>query len=130
MSSGRGAEYISGVLRMDRTPASRVALELTFRPECCTEREKVDDAPWFPVESARLFLEFLEAIKKASAMRTLESLARIEAGAEGGALVERTTTTRTAKDGTATTTVRERYTPPRPATWCMGDTASASLLSF
>ena len=26
--------------------------------------------------------------------------------------MERTTTTRTAKDGTATTTVRERYTPP------------------
>ena len=42
----------------------------------------------------------------------MESLAQIEAGAEGGALVERTTTTRTAKDGTATTTVRERYTPP------------------
>ena len=38
----------------------------------------------------------------------MESLARIEAGAEGGALQERTTTTRTAKDGTTTTTVRER----------------------
>ena len=31
---------------------------------------------------------------------------------QGGALPERTTTTRTAKDGTATTTVRERFTPP------------------
>ena len=45
-------------------------------------------------------------------MRTLESLARIELGAQGGALVERVTTTRTAKDGTATTTVRERFTAP------------------
>ena len=45
-------------------------------------------------------------------MRTLESLARIEEGAQGGALVERVTTTRTAKDGTATTTVRERFTAP------------------
>ena len=34
------------------------------------------------------------------------------AGAEGGALIERTTTTRTAKGGTITTTVRERFTPP------------------
>ena len=58
------------------------------------------------------FLQFSQAREKATAVRTLESLARIEAGAEGGALVERTTTTRTAKDGTATTTVRERYTPP------------------
>ena len=40
----------------------------------------------------------------------MESLARIEAGAEGGALQERTTTSRTAKDGTAT--VRERFTAP------------------
>ena len=45
-------------------------------------------------------------------MRTLESLARIELGAQGGALVERVTTTRTAKDGTATTTARERFTAP------------------
>ena len=44
------------------------------------------------------FLEFLEAVKRAGAIRTLESLARIEAGAQGGALIERTTTTRTAKD--------------------------------
>ena len=42
----------------------------------------------------------------------LESLARIEEGAQGGALVECVTTTRTAKDGTVTTTVRERFTPP------------------
>ena len=54
------------------------------------------------------YLEFLESIEKATAVRTLESLARIEAGAEGGALQERTTTTRTAKDGTTTTTVRKR----------------------
>ena len=58
------------------------------------------------------FLEFLEAVKRAGAIRTLESLARIEAGAQGGALQERTTTTRTAKNGTTTTTVRERWTPP------------------
>ena len=58
------------------------------------------------------FLQFLQAVKRAGAVRTLESLARIEAGAEGGALVERVTTTRTAKNGTATTTVRERWTPP------------------
>ena len=58
------------------------------------------------------FLEFLEATTRAGAIRTLESLARIELGAEGGALVERTTTTRTAKNGTTTTTVRERFTPP------------------
>ena len=42
----------------------------------------------------------------------MESLPRIEAGAEGGALQERTTTTRTPKSGTITTTVRERFTPP------------------
>ena len=58
------------------------------------------------------YVQFLQATTRAGAIRTLESLARIEAGAQGGALVERTTTTRTAKDGTATTTVRERYTPP------------------
>ena len=58
------------------------------------------------------YLEFLESIEKATAVRTLESLARIEAGAEGGALLERTTTSRTAKNGTTTTTVRERWTPP------------------
>ena len=58
------------------------------------------------------FLEFLEAVKRAGAVRTLESLARIEAGAQGGALVERVTTTRTAKSGATTTTVRERWTPP------------------
>ena len=33
-------------------------------------------------------------------------------GAEGGALIECVTTTRTAKDGTVTTTVRERFTAP------------------
>ena len=49
---------------------------------------------------------------RAGAIRTLASLARIEAGAEGGALIERTTTTRTAKSGATTTTVRERFTPP------------------
>ena len=48
-------------------------------------------------------------------MRTLESLARIELGAQGGALLERVTTTRTSrifKSGVATTTVRERFTAP------------------
>ena len=58
------------------------------------------------------YLEFLEAVKRAGAIRTLESLARIEAGAQGGALVERVTTTRTSKTGVVTTTVRERFTPP------------------
>ena len=58
------------------------------------------------------FLQFLHATEKAGAIRTLESLARIEAGAQGGALLERTTATRTAKDGTVTTTVRERFTAP------------------
>ena len=58
-------------------------------------------------------LDFLDTSTRAGAIRTLESLARIEAGAQGGALQERTTTTtRTAKDGTTTTTVRERFTPP------------------
>ena len=57
-------------------------------------------------------VQFLQATTRAGARRTLESLARIEAGAEGGALIERTTTTRTAKSGTITTTVRERFTPP------------------
>ena len=46
--------------------------------------------------------------KRAGAVRTLESVARIELASQGGALVERVTTTRTTKDGTATTTVRER----------------------
>ena len=66
------------------------------------------------VESHRQgpFIEFLEAVKRAGAARTLESLARIEAGAQGGALVERVTTTRTSKTGVVTTTVRERFTPP------------------
>ena len=56
---------------------------------------------------------------RAGAIRTLESLSRIEAGAEGGALLECTTTTRTAKNGATTTTVRERWTPPdwRAAGW-------------
>ena len=58
------------------------------------------------------YLDFLDAIEKAPAVRTLESLARIELGAQGGALLERVTTTRTAKDGTSTTTVRERFTAP------------------
>ena len=58
------------------------------------------------------YMQFMHAVKRAGAVRTLESLDRIEAGAEGGALIERTTTTRTAKNGTATTTVRERFTPP------------------
>ena len=48
-----------------------------------------------------MFLEFLEFLERATpgAIRTLESLARIELGAQGGALVECTTTTRTAKTG-------------------------------
>ena len=58
------------------------------------------------------YLQFSQATTRAGAIRTLESLARIEAGPEGGALQERTTTTRTAKNGTTTTTVRERSTPP------------------
>ena len=67
------------------------------------------------------FIEFLEATTRAGARRTLESLAQIEQGAEGGALVERTTTTRIGKDGVATTTVRERWTPPdwRAAGWLL-----------
>ena len=57
-------------------------------------------------------LDFLDSIKKAGAVRTLESLARIELGAQGGALLERVTTTRISKSGVATTTVRERFTAP------------------
>ena len=58
------------------------------------------------------YMQFMHAVKRAGAIRTLESLARIEAGAQGGALVERTTTTRTSKTGVVATTVRERWTPP------------------
>ena len=58
------------------------------------------------------YLDFLDAIEKAPAVRTLESLARIELGAQGGALPERVTTTRISKSGVATTTVRERFTAP------------------
>ena len=58
------------------------------------------------------FLAFLAATKRACAQRTLESLARIELGAQGGALLERVTTTRISKSGVATTTVRERFTAP------------------
>ena len=58
------------------------------------------------------YVQFSQATEKAGAVRTLESLARIELGAQGGALLECTTTTRTAKNGTTTTTVRERFTPP------------------
>ena len=57
-----------------------------------------------------LYLDFLDAIEKAPAVRTLESLARIELGAQGRALLERVTTTRISKSGVATTTVRERFT--------------------
>ena len=60
-------------------------------------------------------LDFLDSMKKAGAVRTLESLARIELGAQSGALLERVTTTRTSrifKSGVATTTVRERFTAP------------------
>ena len=46
------------------------------------------------------------------AVRTLESLGRIELAAQGGALLVRVKTTRTSKSGVVTTTVRERYTPP------------------
>ena len=63
-------------------------------------------------EGPHLFLEFLEASTRAGAIRTLEALARIELGAQGGALIERVTTTRTSKTGVVTTTVRERWTPP------------------
>ena len=63
------------------------------------------------VQTAKIFyLQFLQATTRAGAIRTLESLARIELGAEGGALVECVATTRTAKNGATTTTVRERYT--------------------
>ena len=58
------------------------------------------------------FMQFLQSIEKAGAVRTLESLARIELGAQGGALLERVTTTRISKSGVATTTVRERFTAP------------------
>ena len=58
------------------------------------------------------YLQFLQSIEKAGAVRTLESLARIELGAQGGALLERVTTTRISKSGVATTTVRERFTAP------------------
>ena len=58
------------------------------------------------------FLQFSQSIEKAIAVRTLESLARIELGAQGGALIECVTTTRTSKSGVATTTVRERYSAP------------------
>ena len=44
--------------------------------------------------------------------KAVESLARIELGAQGGALLERVTTTRTSKSGVVTTTVRERYSAP------------------
>ena len=55
-------------------------------------------------------MAFLAPLHARRARRTLQSLARIEAGAQSGALIERTTTTRTAK-GT-TITVRERWTLP------------------
>ena len=58
------------------------------------------------------FMQFLQSIEKAIAVRTLESLARIEEGAQGGALLERVTTSRTSKSGVVTTTVRERYSAP------------------
>ena len=58
------------------------------------------------------FLQFLQASTRAGAIRTLEALARIELGAQGGALLERTTTTRTSKTGVVTNTVRERWSPP------------------
>ena len=61
-------------------------------------------------ESTVSYLQFLQSIEKAIAVRTLESLARIELGAQGGALLERVTTTRISKSGVATTTVRERFT--------------------
>ena len=52
------------------------------------------------------YLQFSHAVKRAGAIRTLESLARIELASQGGALLERVTTTRTSKTGVVTTTVR------------------------
>ena len=69
------------------------------------------EGAWCYIAKARFWSSWRPQ-KRACAQRTLESLARIEEGAQGGALVERVTTTRTAKDGTATTTVRERFTAP------------------
>ena len=58
------------------------------------------------------YLQFSHAVKRAGARRTLESLARIELASQGGALLERVTTTRTSKTGVVTTTVRERHSAP------------------
>ena len=75
--------------------------------------------PGWPARSSKGYIEFLEASTHARATFTLQSMAQIELGALGGALIESVTTTRTAKDGTVTTTVRERWTPPdwRAAGW-------------
>ena len=66
---------------------------------------------WTDAPPTWTYLDFLDSIKRA-AVRQLESLARIELAAQGGALLERVTTTRTSKSGVATTTVRERYSAP------------------
>ena len=82
--------------------------------------------------NVRQFLEFLEATTRRGAIRTLESLGRIELAAQGGALLERVTTTRTSKSGVATTTVRERYSarPDCACRWLVsGAAASDGLVS-
>ena len=54
------------------------------------------------------FIEFLESIEKAMAVRTLESLGRIELAAQGGALLERVKTTRTSSSCPITSRLRRR----------------------
>ena len=79
---------------------------LSFHVPCLTDRGDVRcDRPSHG-------FTWVRCQTRAGTIRTLESLARIELGAQGGALVERVTTTRTSKSGVVTTTVRERWTPP------------------
>ena len=61
---------------------------------------------------SHVYLQFLQATEKAGAVRTLESLARIELGAQGGARFwNGSRRPAFSKSGVATTTVRDTEPP-------------------
>lgn len=60
------------------------------------------------------YVRFVEDVTQARADAMARKVKRLDRIAEGGIVVDRTTTTRTLRDGTEETTVRERYAQPDP----------------